>query len=260
MADLIAANITVVTGAQTLVDNASLRLTSGELIAIVGENGAGKSTLMRAMAGYIAYEGNCQIDGTDIRELRPAARARQIAWLPQNVPLAWPIRVIDAVALGRFAHGGLPHRLTTADEIAVRRALSVCGLAHLTDRSTANLSGGELARVHIARALAAETPLLLADEPVAALDPRYRLAIMDIFRKAADNGCGVMVILHDLGLAARFADRIIGLKAGKIIIDDCPEKAITPHNILRLFGVEARVENSAGWPNPVIIGPVAERD
>lgn len=260
MAELIATDLTVMAGRQTLVDRANLRLNSGELVAIVGENGAGKSTLMRALAGYLAHAGDARLDGALISAMPPAARARQIGWLPQSIPLAWPIRVTDAVALGRFAHGGLPNRMSPADDAAVQRALAKCGLETLSDRTTANLSGGELARVHIARALAAETPLLLADEPVAALDPRYRLAIMEIFRTAAYAGCGIMVILHDLGLAARFADRIIGMKDGRIIIDDCPQNAITAANIARLFGVEARVDMSAGWPNPVIIGPVAGTD
>lgn len=253
MVELTVDNATLRTGATTLVDNVSLKLRPGELVAIVGENGAGKSSLMRAIAGYLPLtSGQCIVGGRPVASLSAVERARHIAWLPQSVPLAWPIRVRDAVALGRFAHGAAPHRLTHKDERAVEHALAACDLMALAKRSTATLSGGELARVHIARALAGEAPILLADEPVAALDPRHVLAIMRLIRTSVDSGQSALIVLHDLGLAARFADRIIGMRQGSILVDGRPGDVVTPGWIQQLFDVASTVDLSHGWPQPVI--------
>lgn len=253
MADLRLDKVTVMADRAPLVDQCSLPAGAGEFIAVVGENGAGKSTLLRAIAGYVPISaGSCTLDGVDIASLPTTERARKIAWLPQTMPVAWPIRVSDAVALGRFPHGAAPWRLAQNDRIAIERALKACDLMGLRDRSTATLSGGELARVHIARALASEAPLLLADEPVAALDPRHQLAVLQLFRASVDRGGCAIVILHDLALAARFADRIIGMKGGRIVVDDTPQKAITAEWIDQLFGVTAVIDHSAGWPRPML--------
>jgi iron complex transport system ATP-binding protein len=139
------------------------------------------------------------------------------------------------------------------DRRAVDQAMANCDLTGLADRSTATLSGGELARVHIARALASEAPILLADEPVAALDPRHQLAIMRLLRQSVDKGGAALVVLHDLGLAARFADRMIGMKQGRIMIDALPDELVSPHWIKQLFGVEATVNSEHGWPQPAIL-------
>ena len=253
MAELQLDNATIMSGSVRLVNDASLCLSPGELVVIIGENGAGKSSLMRALAGYVPLSnGQCRIDGRVLHQLKARDRARLIAWLPQSVPIAWPIHVRDAVALGRFAHGAAPHRLCEPDRLAIDQALSDCELVALAQRSTATLSGGELARVHIARALASQAPILLADEPVAALDPRHQLAIMRLIRASVDAGRSAIVVLHDLGLAARFADRIVGMKQGSIMVDDKPGQVMTPPMIQALFGIDVRIDTHQGWPHPII--------
>lgn len=254
MVELELCDASVDVGNVRLVHDVQLSLQSGELVAVVGENGAGKSTLLRAIAGYVPFAtGDCRINEAPLSSLSARARARAIAWLPQSVPIAWPIRVYDAVALGRFPHGAAPWRMAEADRIAIENAMIDCDLNGLSDRSTSTLSGGELARVHIARALASTAPLLLADEPVASLDPRHQLAVMQIFRRMADKGGASLVVLHDLGLAARFADRIVGMKGGRVLIDSQPETVVTPHWIRQLFDVDASVSSEPGWPQPLFL-------
>ena len=157
-----------------------------------------------------------RVEGEHTAAMTPRRRARQLAYLPQNRPLAWPSPVRDVVALGRFAHGAVLGRLRGADRTAVERALAACDLQQLAGRSTATLSGGELARVHCARAFAAEAPLLIADEPVAELDPYHQFRVMDLIRAFVTEGGGALVVLHDLTLASRYASRLIWMKGGRI--------------------------------------------
>lgn len=254
MAELIVRSLTVEAGPKRLVDTVSLDARGGELVAIVGENGAGKSSLLRAIAGYVRPSaGVVTVDGHDVMAMTSRARARAIGWLPQAMPLAWPVKVRDAVAIGRFAHGGLPGRLSPADAAALERAMQACDLIELADRSMAHLSGGELGRVHLARTMVGESGLLIADEPVAALDPRHRLGIMRLLRAQADAGQALVVVLHDLALAARFADRIVGMKQGRVLMDGPPVEVMSPAWIQTLFGVEAEVDSAHGWPMPVIL-------
>ncbi len=255
MAELVVQSLSVDAGAKRLVDGVSMTVRCGELVAIIGENGAGKSSLMRCMAGYVRPSaGVVTVAGLDVMGMTSAARAKTIGWLPQAMPLAWPVKVRDAVAIGRFAHGGLPERLSVADAAVVERVLVACDLIDLAERSTAHLSGGEIARVHLARTMAGEAAVLLADEPVAALDPRHRLAVMRLLRGEADMGKAVAVVLHDLALAGRFADRIVGMKDGRVLVEGPPAEVVTRDWISALFGVEAEVDVSRGWPVPVVVG------
>jgi iron complex transport system ATP-binding protein len=255
MAELVVQSLCLEADGARLVDDVSLSVRGGELVAIIGENGAGKSNLMRAMAGYAApSSGQVMVDGRHVGAMAAQERARRIGWLPQEMPLAWPVEVRNAVAVGRFVHGGLPGRLSAADSHVVERVLAECDLEALANRSTAHLSGGEIARVHLARTMVGEALVFLADEPVAALDPRHRLAVMGLFRALADRGTAVAMVLHDLTLAARFADRIIGMKAGRVLVDGPPVEVVTREWIAELFGVEAEVDVSRGWPVPVVIG------
>ena len=255
MAELVVQSLCVDAGAKRLVDDVSITVRGGERVAIIGENGAGKSSLMRCMAGYVRPSaGVVTVDGHDVMGVTARRRAQAIGWLPQAMPLAWPVKVRDAVAIGRFAHGGLPERLSVADAAAVERVLVACDLIDLADRSTAHLSGGEIARVHLARTMVGEAAVLLADEPVAALDPRHRLSVMRLLRAEADAGKAVAVVLHDLALAARFADRIVGMKDGRVLVEGTPAEVVTREWIVALFGVEAEVDVSRGWPVPVVVG------
>ena len=230
-----------------VVRDASLRLAPGELVALLGPNGAGKTTLLRAMLGLVKRSGGwARIGGDDPARLSASERARRIAYLPQSRPLAWPLRVRDVVALGRFAHGASLGRLRGEDAAAVERALSACDLDRFADRPCDTLSGGELSRVHVARAMAAEAPILIADEPTSALDPLHRHRIMALVRAYAAGDRGALVVLHEAALAARFADRLVWLAQGRIVADGPPEETLTPERMAEVYGVRARVRRIDG--------------
>ncbi len=243
MAELLTQDLSVKAGAALLVREANLRLVPGELVALLGPNGAGKTSLLRAALGLEKRaSGLATLDGTDSEKLSPMQRARRVAYLPQQRPLAWPNTVRDVVALGRFAYGAAPGRLSPGDANAVDKAIGLCGLSGLSERHTDTLSGGELARVHCARAFAADAPLLVADEPVAALDPRHQFSTMDIFRQFVESGGGALVVLHDIALAARYATRMVWMKESRIVADGPPEQTLTSDRLAEIYGVRARVD------------------
>lgn len=242
MPELVAKEITVRGGGGVLVDHASFCVGPGELVSLLGPNGAGKTTLLRAAVGIEKPTGgSATLGGADSTTLSPVDRARRVSYLPQTRQLTWPNPVRDVVALGRFAHGAALGRIRGEDAEAVERAMKACDLLHLAHRETHTLSGGELARVHCARAFAAETPLLVADEPVAALDPRHQLRIMDLIRKFVAEGGGALVVLHDIGLAARYADRMIWMKDGRIVADGSTAETLSADRLRFVYGVKARV-------------------
>ena len=246
MTELVAKNITLRAGDTTLVDDASLSLRSGEFVAILGPNGAGKTSLLRVMVGLIkADSGSVQLGGRECFGLSPIERARRVSYLPQRRPLAWPNKVRDVVSLGRFAHGAALGRLGAVDAEAVDVAIASCDLGHLEDRSTDTLSGGELARVHFARAIAAQTPLLVADEPVAALDPRHHLRIAQLLRQFVNDGGGALVVLHDVPLAVRSADRLVWMKGGRIVAEGSPADTLNAKIMEEVYGVRACVEQDS---------------
>lgn len=253
MAELQWRDVHVMRGERPVLKSVSVTIGAGELVALIGPNGAGKTTLLRAGLGLLSVDaGAVALDGVDPRKIAPAHRARRAAYLPQSRPLAWPIAVKDVVALGRFAFGGSVGRLSREDAAAVARAIEACRLEALVDRRTDALSGGELARVHIARALAGETPLLLADEPVAALDPLHAFETMSILKGYCRQGGGALVTLHDLTLAARFADRVVLLHEGRVLADAPPATALTPKTLAQAYGVRARLDERG----VVIDGPI----
>lgn len=245
---------------RALVKDASFALEPGTLTVLIGPNGAGKTTLLRLALGLLeANGGEALILGDDARTLRPSERARRAAYLPQARPLVWPQPVRDIVALGRFAHGAAPERLSPADAQAVDRAILACGLAGFEERAADTLSGGELSRVHLARALAAEAPVLVADEPVAALDPRYQHEVLRIFARAALAGSAVLTVVHDLALAARYADRLLWMHKGRIVADGPPGETLTPDRLRAVFGIEAEiVPDTEGRVHVRIVGPAAD--
>ncbi len=238
-------NLTVVAGAATLVESSSFSLRAGELVALLGPNGAGKTSLLRGAIGLTPpAAGWARIDGEDSASMTPRRRARRLAYLPQNRPLAWPNPVRDVVALGRFAHGAALGRLRGADRQAVERALAACGLEGLARRPTSTLSGGELARVHCARAFAAEAPLLIADEPTAELDPYHQFRVMELIARFVERGGGALVVLHDLSLAGRYADRLLWMKSGRIVADGPAAATLTAARLAEIYGVRCLVEGA----------------
>jgi iron complex transport system ATP-binding protein len=247
--------VSVSLGGTMVVNEATLGVSSGELVAVLGANGAGKSSLIKAGLGLLPFDsGSVLLNGQNQAKLSAGIRARQVAYLPQTRPLAWPLYVRDVVALGRFAFGAAPGRLGKADADAVEAAIADCKIGHLADRATDTLSGGELARVHVARALAAQAPLLVADEPTAALDPAQALGVMQVIADFCAKGGAALVILHDITLAARFVSRIIVMSRGIIVADGPPRQALTPDVLRQAFGIEARLAEIDGSPVLCVTG------
>ncbi len=223
--------IVVSRGGGRVLDAVTLAVEGGTLTALVGPNGAGKSTLLAVLAGLERPDaGRVTLDGTPLATLAPSARARRIAWLEQGARAAWGMTVREIAALGRLPHGD-------AGEREVADALASCGLARLADRRVDTLSGGEARRAMLARVLATEAEALLLDEPAADLDPAQGFALMRLLRAEAATGRAVLVVLHDLALAARFADRIVLLADGRIAAEGAPEAVMTQAEAGRVFGV-----------------------
>ncbi len=226
-------------GAQLLRD-VSFEVTPGKLVGLLGPNGAGKTTAVRALLGLQPLSaGHAYLDGQPSHSLTPKQRALRVSYLPQARKLAWPIAVREAVSLGRFAYGGPMGRLGPVDAAAVEDALMRCSLNGFEDRSVTSLSGGELARVHLARALASQGPALIADEPTAALDPGHSFDVLATLKSQASAGQAVLVVLHDLALAARFCDEIILLDQGKLAIQAPPREALTASTLANVYRVKA---------------------
>lgn len=256
MAELVLRDVDVTLGRREVVRGASVRVGPGELVALLGPNGAGKTMLLRAVLGLVKHSrGSVRAGGEDPVRLAAAERARRIAYLPQSRPLAWPLPVRDVVALGRFAHGASPGRLRDEDAAAVERALSACDLHALADRPCDTLSGGELSRTHVARAMAAEAPILLADEPTEALDPLHQHQVLSLIRAYADAGNGALVVLHEAALAARFADRLAWIREGRIVADGAPEETLTPERMAEVYGVRAAVRRGEDHWVVAVAGP-----
>jgi iron complex transport system ATP-binding protein len=229
---MIAASGLVVTrGGRRVLDGVSLALEGGALTALAGPNGAGKTTLLSGLAGLVVPDqGSVSVGGVPILSLHRAERARRIAWLEQGARAAWGLTVREVATLGRVPHGD-------ANEEAVAAALAACGLAALADRRVDTLSGGEARRAMLARVLATGAEALLLDEPAADLDPAQGFALMRLLRREAAAGRTLVVVLHDLALAARFADRIVLLAEGRIVADGPPVTVMTPECAGRVFGV-----------------------
>jgi iron complex transport system ATP-binding protein len=223
-------DLTVRRGETLVVDGVSLTVQPGEFVGLLGPNGAGKTTLLRAALGFLPHQGR-----SSLAQLSPAARARAVAFLPQRHEIAWPVSVESVVALGRAPH--MTGRPSDADAAAVTRALARLGLSGYRARIATALSGGEQARVLIARCLAQETPLLLADEPIAGLDPQAQIRTMQVFADLAREGRGVVASIHDLGLAARHCTRLVLLRQGRVVADGPPRDVLTDAHLQDVFGV-----------------------
>jgi len=240
-------------GTRPVLTDVDLAVAPGALTVVVGPNGAGKSTLLRALAGLVAPStGAVLADGRPLHALDRLARARAVAYLPQGGGISWPLPVAEVAALGRLPHGERVEALPEAGRAAVAAALADLDLAGLADRPATELSGGERARALLARALATQAPVLLADEPVAALDPRHQLGVLRLLRERAGAGAAIVAVMHDLALAARFADRIVVMADGRVVAQGEPAAVLTPERLAATFRVRALVEPR---PDGLLVAP-----
>ncbi|NJC34417.1 iron complex transport system ATP-binding protein [Sphingomonas jejuensis] len=220
-------------GDRTVLADLSIAFAAGRVTAVLGANGAGKSTLLRALAGLVPARG-AMLDSQDIATLQPRERARRIGYLPQDAAVHWNLPVRDLVALGRLPHGG-------GGAAAITAALDATDTAGLAARPVRTLSGGERARVLLARVLAGEPAWLLADEPLSSLDPLHQLETLALLRRTAANGVGVVVVLHDLTQAARVADDVVLLKDGRLLAHGPVAQVLDAAAVAAAYGVRATV-------------------
>lgn len=243
MSLLSVSGLTIHRGKRTILREVGFDIGAGELIGLIGANGAGKTTLLRAVLGLLPATGHSSLAALPRRD-----RAKQAAWMPQAREVAWPVSVERLVTLGRLPHLGVGQAMGAADRAAIDAAVGALGLEDFRHRTATNLSGGELARVLIARTLAQETPLVLADEPIAGLDPAHQIQTMRLFAGLAQQGRSAVVSIHDLGLAARHCTRLILLGGGRLVADGAPGDVLTPDNLTDHFNITAHFAQTEAGP------------
>lgn len=243
MSLLAAHDLSVHLQGRTVLKHASFSVEPGECIGLIGPNGAGKTTLMRAALGLIPHEGS-----SSLATLPPMERARKAAWMPQAREIAWPVTVETLVMLGRIPYMAGGQRPSREDRARVDAAMDAMDLSAFRTRVATRLSGGEQARVLIARALAQDTPLVVADEPIAGLDPAHQISTMQSFVSLAREGRSVIVSLHDLGLAARHCTRLLLMSDGEIAADGPPADVLTLDRLADVFGIRAFYRSTEDGP------------
>jgi iron complex transport system ATP-binding protein len=236
-----------------ILDGVTLGFAPGKVTGIVGPNGAGKTTLLRAALGFLPLAaGSVRIFDRPLQQWSREALARAIAYLPQAGDAHWPVTARHLVGLGRIPHRGQFRAFTSEDEAAIDRALLRADAADFGARRMDELSAGERARVMVARALATEAAILIADEPAAYLDPAHQLRLMELFAEEAARGKSVVVTLHDLALASRHCEEIIVIDRGKVAARGAPDAALSDDVLKRVFAIGAvRASGPSGPPATV---------
>ncbi|PCJ31140.1 MAG: ABC transporter [Alphaproteobacteria bacterium] len=238
MTGLLINNLNLTLGGTQILKDVSAAVNPGEMVGMIGPNGAGKSCFLKSILGLNKpSSGRVTLKGQDLATMSLKERALSFAYAAQGAPLHWPLTVERIVALGRIPHLGPWQKLQPEDHDEIERALTITDCLHLKGRAATTLSGGERARVLLARTLASGAAYILADEPVASLDPFHQLQVMDIMKAHAAAGGAVLVVLHDLGLAARTCDRLILLHEGQVIDQGPPAQILSDKNLSRFFGV-----------------------
>lgn len=244
-----AEDVEVRLGGRVVVEGLTAAIAPGEFVAVVGANGAGKSTVLKALTGLVELErGTVRLDDRDIRDLSPRALGQAFAYLPQDRSVYWPLTAERVVALGRLPHRNFAAGESASDRAIVDAAMRRMDVAGLARRPIVALSGGERARVLVARALAQEAAFLLADEPTAGLDAAHSLQLFEEFRRLAHEGRAIVAALHDLSLALRYATRVILLSHGRILADGPPQSVLNPERLAQAFGISAIVTTIDGLP------------
>ncbi len=231
-------------GGRAILDSVTAAFEPGTVNVILGPNGAGKSSLLAVLAGLLEpASGEVRLGGEALSRVPPRDRARAIGYLPQGAEVHWNLKVADIVALGRQPHI-VPFAAPAAeDRAAVADAIAAADLSALADRQILDLSGGERARALLGRVLAGQPRVLLADEPLANLDPRHQLDALSLFRAEARRGATVVLVLHDLQAAAQCADRLFLLAGGRMLGAGSPAEVLTPALLAQAYGVEMLVRH-----------------
>ena len=233
------AGLSVSLGGNSILKDVSFSLKRGEIVGLLGPNGAGKSTAIKSVLGLVERaSGTVKAGEADVSAMEPRIRAKKLAYVPQGAPVHWPLTAERTVALGRVPHLTPWQTLGAVDNTAIESAMLKTDCWNFRDRLVTTLSGGERARVLLARALAVGADFILADEPIAALDPMHQLQVMDILKAEAASGAGVLVVMHDLGLAMRTCDRLVLLHESKVLATGTPAEVLTDQNLKAAFGVE----------------------
>jgi iron complex transport system ATP-binding protein len=239
-------DVSVRLGTTEALKHFSLAVESGEWVALIGPNGAGKTTALRALCGLVEYSGEVTIEGVDIRSLGRRNLARQAAFVPQIPETPPELTVAEYVLLGRTPYLGYFGTEGREDRLAAERALERLELRELADRALGSLSGGELQRAVLARALAQEAPILLLDEPTTALDLGRQQQALELVHALRDGGLTIVTTMHDLTLAGQYADRLVLLDRGQIVADGPPHEVLSELNVASFYGANVRVVHDEG--------------
>lgn len=251
-----AAGVSVRFGEVTILSGISFSMDAGELVGLIGPNGAGKTTLLRTLANLLPSNSEkIHFRGRPLSEISREQLARDIAYLPQGNESHWPISVDTLVMLGRLPHRSPWRRPSKTDREVVQQAMRACDVNQFANRSVDTLSGGERARVMLARVLAVEPRLLLVDEPVTGLDPGHQLDAMERFRQLSDSGIGVVIVIHDLTLAIRYCHRLVLLSEHKVIAQGKPSEVLSAENLARCFEIRAHIGSAEGH---MFVVPIAK--
>ena len=241
-----AKNLSLNLGNKSVVEQLTMHVNEGEFVGLIGPNGAGKSSLLRMLAGLVkANSGEINLSPQNtsaaIDKIPAQVRARFMAYLAQHETPAWPLSVKNLVALGRSPWNSAVNA-SVEDEIAINNALAMTDVNGLSERPVTELSGGELQRALLARVFAGKPKLIVADEPIVALDVYHQLHIMELLQSHAQQGGAVIAALHDLSLAARFCTRLVLMNHGKLVAEGEPVKVLTPENLAQVYGISAHVD------------------
>ena len=229
-----------------IVKDVSITINAGDFVGLIGPNGAGKTSLLRMLANLQQPDsGLIQLNDTNLNDIDRKQLAQTLGYLEQGAPAHWPLRVRRLVELGRLPHLSPWRQLTGKDKVIVDHAMAQAEVQHLSSRIISTLSGGERLRVLIARMFATEPNIVLADEPIAALDPYHQLHTMELFREHCDRGGSAVVVMHDLNMAARFCDRLMLLDQGTVACEGKVEQVLTEANLASVYSIRARLDHQA---------------
>jgi iron complex transport system ATP-binding protein len=239
-------NITLSFNKHVILNSLNIKIGAGKLVGLIGPNGAGKTSLLRILAKLQTPDsGTVQLDGKNLSEIPRKQLAQAIGYLEQGAPAHWPLQVRRLIELGRLPYLSPWGELSRHDRDIVDRAIEQAEVGHLSDRIISTLSGGERLRVLIARMFATEPNIILADEPIAALDPYHQLHIMELLRDHCERGGSAVVVMHDLNMAARFCHQLALLHNGHIVSEGTPEQVLQPQQLRDVYGIHAELQQHA---------------